>query len=43
MYAFSTENWLRSDEEVEYLMFFNRDFSLGEEMNLIKKVSGLDF
>ena len=25
MYAFSTENWLRSDEEVEYLMFFNRD------------------
>ena len=25
VYAFSTENWLRSDEEVEYLMFFNRD------------------
>ncbi len=25
MYAFSTENWLRSDDEVKYLMFFNRD------------------
>jgi undecaprenyl diphosphate synthase len=25
VYAFSTENWLRSDEEVDYLMFFNRD------------------
>ena len=25
VYAFSTENWLRSDEEVEFLMFFNRD------------------
>ena len=25
LYAFSTENWLRSDEAVEYLMFFNRD------------------
>ncbi len=25
VYAFSTENWLRSEEEVEYLMFFNRD------------------
>ena len=25
VYAFSTENWLRSSEEVEYLMFFNRD------------------
>ena len=25
VYAFSTENWLRSNEEVEYLMFFNRD------------------
>ena len=25
VYAFSTENWLRSDDEVEYLMFFNRD------------------
>ena len=25
VYAFSTENWLRSDEEVAYLMFFNRD------------------
>ena len=28
VYAFSTENWLRSDEEVEYLMFFNRDILL---------------
>ena len=25
VYAFSTENWFRSSEEVEYLMFFNRD------------------
>ena len=25
LYAFSTENWLTSDEEVEFLMFFNRD------------------
>ena len=25
VYAFSTENWLRSDKEVEYLRFFNRD------------------
>ena len=25
VYAFSTENWVRSDEEVDYLMFFNRD------------------
>ena len=25
VYAFSTENWLRSDDEVKYLMFFNRD------------------
>ena len=25
VYAFSTENWLRSEEEVDYLMFFNRD------------------
>ena len=25
VYAFSTENWLRSDEEVDFLMFFNRD------------------
>ena len=28
VYAFSTENWLRSDDEVEYLMFFNRDILL---------------
>ena len=25
VYAFSTENWNRSEEEVDYLMFFNRD------------------
>ena len=25
VYAFSTENWMRSSEEVEFLMFFNRD------------------
>ena len=25
VYAFSTENWFRSDEEVDFLMFFNRD------------------
>ena len=25
VYAFSTENWSRSNEEVDYLMFFNRD------------------
>ncbi len=28
VYAFSTENWLRSADEVEYLMFFNRDLLL---------------
>jgi len=35
VYAFSTENWLRSIEEVEYLMFFNRDILLRrrEEFN----------
>ena len=25
VYAFSTENWNRSEEEVDYLMFFNRN------------------
>ena len=25
VYAFSTENWSRSDDEVDFLMFFNRD------------------
>ena len=25
VFAFSTENWSRSKEEVEFLMFFNRD------------------
>ena len=35
VYAFSTENWLRSNEEVEYLMFFNRDILIRrrEEFN----------
>ena len=28
VYAFSTENWLRSKKEVDYLMFFNRDILL---------------
>lgn len=27
-YTFSTENWSRSDEEVEFLMFFNEDLLL---------------
>ena len=25
VYAFSTENWKRSPDEVDFLMFFNRD------------------
>ena len=25
VYAFSTENWMRSSDEVDFLMFFNRD------------------
>ncbi len=25
VYAFSTENWTRSSEEVDFLMFFNKD------------------
>ena len=25
VYAFSTENWSRSEDEVDFLMFFNRD------------------
>ena len=35
VYAFSTENWLRSNKEVEYLMFFNRDILIRrrEEFN----------
>ena len=35
VYAFSTENWLRSDEEVDFLMFFNRDILIRrrEEFN----------
>ena len=35
VYAFSTENWFRSNKEVEYLMFFNRDILIRrrEEFN----------
>ena len=35
VYAFSTENWLRSKEEVDFLMFFNRDILIRrrEEFN----------
>jgi len=35
VYAFSTENWLRNNKEVEYLMFFNRDILIRrrEEFN----------
>ena len=28
VYAFSTENWSRSEDEVDFLMFFNRDICL---------------
>jgi len=37
VYAFSTENWLRSDEEVEYLMFFNRDILVRRRDEFNKK------
>jgi undecaprenyl diphosphate synthase len=35
VYAFSTENWMRSSDEVEFLMFFNRDLLIRrrEEFN----------
>ncbi len=35
VYAFSTENWIRSEEEVDFLMFFNRDILIRrrEEFN----------
>ncbi len=35
VYAFSTENWSRSDDEVDFLMFFNRDILIRrrEEFN----------
>ena len=35
VYAFSSENWLRSEEEVDFLMFFNRDILIRrrEEFN----------
>ncbi len=31
VYAFSTENWSRSEDEVDFLMFFNRDILIREE------------
>ena len=37
VYAFSTENWLRSNEEVEYLMFFNRDILIRRREEFNKK------
>ena len=37
VYAFSTENWLRSNEEVEYLMFFNRDLLIRRRDEFNKK------
>ena len=37
MYTFSTENWLRSNEEVEYLMFFNRDILIRRRDEFNKK------
>ena len=35
VYAFSTENWSRSEDEVDFLMFFNRDILIRrrEEFN----------
>ena len=35
VYAFSTENWMRSSDEVDFLMFFNRDLLIRrrEEFN----------
>jgi len=37
VYAFSTENWLRSDEEVDFLMFFNRDILIRRRDEFNKK------
>ena len=43
VYAFSTENWLRSDEEVEFLMFFNRDILIRKLVELLYKRRDMDF
>jgi len=37
VYAFSTENWLRSEEEVDFLMFFNRDILIRRREEFDKK------
>jgi len=37
VYAFSTENWFRSDEEVDFLMFFNRDILIRRRDEFNKK------
>ena len=37
VYAFSTENWLRSKEEVDFLMFFNRDILIRRRDEFKKK------
>jgi len=39
VYAFSTENWFRSDEEVDFLMFFNRDILIRRRDEFNKKRS----
>ena len=37
VYAFSTENWTRSSEEVDFLMFFNRDILIRRREEFNKK------
>ena len=37
VYAFSTENWTRSSEEVDFLMFFNRDILIRRREEFHKK------
>ncbi len=37
VYAFSTENWSRSSEEVDFLMFFNRDILIRRREEFHKK------
>ena len=39
VYAFSTENWTRSSEEVDFLMFFNRDILISIIRDQVKKFS----
>ena len=39
-YTFSTENWSRSEEEVEFLMWFNEDLLTRRRDDLHAKVSG---